>query len=334
MKLKMLFGSEVITLPAEGIKKSISGATEQELKVLLALAAYPEYTNSYSSHISDIASVCGISEDDVERAVGFWRGAGAIAIAKESKSKKDVKTEESAEQKEEKTPLLKDDIPNYTGEEIGRIIDSNAGVKNLIDECQKLAGKMFNPLEISKVVALSDYLRLENEHILMLFGYCRSLGKTSVHYVEKTAFNLYNEGVDTLQKLEEYIKNKEEFSSMEARIRALFGLGTRSLTAREKNFVRSWIEELHMPYELVERAYEITVDNTDKLSLPYLNKILSNWHNAGIHTLEDAQLALDEYKSKKEASSTSSFDTDEFFELALKKSYESIEKNKNAKEGK
>ena len=50
-------------------------------------------------------------------------------------------------------------------------------------------------------------------------------------------------------------------------------------------------------------------------------KILENWQLAGIKTVEEAEESLASFKSKQ---NMSSFDTDDFFEAALKRSNERI----------
>ena len=77
---------------------------------------------------------------------------------------------------------------------------------------------------------------------------------------------------------------------------------------------------------MIEYAYELTVNATNEASMPYASKILENWFNAGIITLEQAKQAEFDYKKAKEDSSqqSASFDDDEFFEAALKRSYENL----------
>ena len=79
---------------------------------------------------------------------------------------------------------------------------------------------------------------------------------------------------------------------------------------------------------MIENAYELTVNSTGEASLPYAGKIMDNWFKAGYSTLEQAKEAEFTYKKKKEneKQSDSSFDNDEFFEAALKRSYENLGK--------
>lgn len=51
--------------------------------------------------------------------------------------------------------------------------------------------------------------------------------------------------------------------------------------------------------ELITYAYEQTVDAAGEPSLPYMNKILEKWKEAGIVTLAAAQEAEAEYRNKK-----------------------------------
>ena len=74
--------------------------------------------------------------------------------------------------------------------------------------------------------------------------------------------------------------------------------------------------------DVITRAYEITVDAIGKPSLPYANSILERWAAAQLHTLEQIEKA--EANREGHAVPTApgnSFDTDDFFDAALKRSF-------------
>ena len=245
----------------------------------------------------------------------------------------EIKAAQSAAKPDNKKPLRdSNERPNYTGKEIGNIIDNTENMRWLIDECQNIVGKALNSADINKIVGMADYLRLEHEHIMMLFMYCRKQGKVAVPYVEKFAYGLYEDGVDTLAKFEMYVKSREEYTDVLSKMRKLFGIGERTIVAKETEFFTRWCLEWQFTFDLIQRAYEITIANTDnhKLSYSYMNKVLENWKNAGIATLDEveAALAAKQQDREKSAQTESSFDTDEFFEQAVKRTYEKIEKNK------
>ena len=236
--------------------------------------------------------------------------------------------------------------PQYSGEELAALTDAHGGeLRKLIDTCQGIVGRIFTQAEAAKVVGLYEYLGLDIEHILALFTYCAHRGKRAVGYVEKTAYNLYDEGIDSAAKLEEYIKKKEEKEREEAHLRSLFGLGSRALTAKERQEFAKWLHEWRLPEEVVVRAYELTVENTGKYSLAYMSRVLESWYMAGLCSIEK----LDEYERKRLTSvggasktgavrsahgasgaaqnGADSFDTDRFVELALARSYDALRRS-------
>lgn len=79
--------------------------------------------------------------------------------------------------------------------------------------------------------------------------------------------------------------------------------------------------------EIVRMAYEITVNATNEPSLNYANAILERWNADGLRTVEEIQNYLAEAKAKKEGKAAAkaelgnSFDTDDFFEAALRRSF-------------
>ncbi len=300
MKYEINYGNGVISIPAAALDK-LSGTGETELKVLIALC----------SGCEEICATVGCGEDELESALSFWRGAGIVSGEKKVQERK-VSRHAT--------------VPTYTGEELSRIIDEN-GLAMIIDACQGLTGRVFNITEVNRIAALNSYLGLSGEHILLLFSYCAERGKTTLKYIEKTAYDLYDRGIDSTEALEEYIRREEERHALENKLRKLFGWGERSVTPTEKKHLTTWSDEYNYSYDIIEEAYNITVEKTGKLSLPYLSKILSNWHGKNLRTLEDVKTSLAEYEKAKTAeqqSSGSSFDVDEFFELALKRSKDKI----------
>ncbi len=300
MKYEINYGNRVVSLPAAALDK-LSTAGDTELKVLLAICSDAE----------DIATVAGCNESAVASALAFWRGTGILSGEKKGTERKVARHAT---------------VPTYTGEELSRIIDEN-GLAMIIDACQGITGRVFNVTEVNRIAALNSYLGLSGEYILLLFSYCAEHGKTNLKYIEKTGYDLYDEGVDTVEKLEEHIRRREEFHQLENKLRTLFGMGDRAFTASEKKHFSQWFDEFGYSIDIITEAYDITVEKTGKLSLPYLSKILSNWYSKNLRTLEDVKASLAEYEKAKAEDTkdqSSSFDVDEFFELALKRSRDKI----------
>ncbi|MBR4880449.1 MAG: DnaD domain protein, partial [Clostridia bacterium] len=162
MKYEINYGNGVVSIPAAALDK-LSLAGEAELKVLMAVCSGAE----------DISALLSCDETETEAALAFWRGAGIISGEKKTKERKVARHTT---------------VPDYTGEELSRIIDEN-GLTMVIDACQSLTGRIFNVTEVNRIAALNSYLGMTGEHILLLFSYCAEHGKTTLKYIEKTAYD-------------------------------------------------------------------------------------------------------------------------------------------------
>ncbi len=324
MKIEMVYGSDVLSLPKKVILAKLGEAELEDLAVLLTIASDDALRSAPEDNIARAAESLGMAVSRFESAIAFWRGAGAIRTSGKAKAPKVTETAKEPPEKAEK-PLQKDELPDYSGEEIASFVEGNAGMKSLIDACQQSLGKIFNVSDVRILVGMCDHLSLDHDYILTLIAYCARIGKRSMRYIEKMAITLHDEDVDSTAALEDYIKRAEAGREAEGKIRALFGMGSRAMSAKEKRIVAKWTTEWNIDFSLIERAFDITVDKIHEPSLPYTNGILEKWRSAGYETAQDVDRALEEYKQNKPESG-SSFDTDEFFELALSRTYGTADK--------
>jgi DnaD/phage-associated family protein len=95
----------------------------------------------------------------------------------------------------------------------------------------------------------------------------------------------------------------------------------RALTAKEKKCIGLWFGKFGFGEDVITKAYEMTIAGTNgDPSVPYANAILQRWFDEGLRTIEDIEKAAAE-RAEAGGSDDGSFDTDDFFEAALKRSY-------------
>lgn len=339
MKLNIKKGEELFSLPKSCIPL-IADADAADLKVLLYVAMADSEGAEFDAKAA--AEELFLSESEVKSSLKFWLGASVLK--KSSRTKKE-KSEEPAEKADsssdstEKKSVSRRALPDYspvqfTANELCEIAEENADFKALIDEAQQTFGHMFNTQEITIIASLYANLMLSPEYILALLAYFRGQGK-NLRYIEKAAYSFIDDGVDSAEALEEKLRALEKFEGFAGEIRRLFGLGVRSFIDRERNMLRTWLEEYHYGEDIVKQAYERTVKNTGKASLSYANSILKSWHEAGIKTVEDIEKLDTGVKStaKKTAKTTRagtatarSFDVDKALSKALERSYKGADK--------
>ena len=323
MKYRIIYGDGVGVFPKSALEV-IKRASGDDLKVLLCLCACEGNADD-----KKLSKLTGCKSENVRDALSFWRGAGAIETAEDKPDLNETEivsgeTEieiNAAPKKEEKTEKKKlrrsEELPNYTSEELSNILEERNETATLINECQNILGKVFNVHEINVLIGLVDYLGLDCEYIMMLLTYCVSIGKKTLHYAEKMAFSLYDAGITKAEELSEELRCMELAASAQGRIRTLFGMGDRAFTTKEKKLITAWVGEMGFSIEIIEKAYEITVDATGNASVPYANSVLERWYKEGLRTLEDIYASYKKNAEKK--SGESSFDMDDFFEAAVKR---------------
>ena len=326
MKYKLHYGDGVLNLP-EAVLKKLKCADGDALKVLICVAT----GNNLSK--DKIAEMAGCDALAVEKALSFWQGAELLSES--SPDRKKTVEPLPSEPASEPAPAVKTvdsaaavtpapaTLPRYTTEELVALLESRRELAALIDECTRVFGKVFSTHETSILLGIVDYLNVDGEYLLLLLAHCAKIGKKSVRYVEKTAFSLYDDGITTPAALQECLKKKEEMDEAEGKIRTLFGMSSRALTTKERKLIDTWLFTYHYSLDVITRAYEITVDAIGKSSIPYTNSILERWATAGLHTLAEIDAAEEARAaaSQTQVAPGNSFDTNDFFDAALKRSF-------------
>jgi len=190
----------------------------------------------------------------------------------------------------------------YTEQELSRELNSGSEFPVIVDEAQRKLGKILSPDELKRLLVIYKELKLPPEVILQLITHCInecSSGRTgrtpTVRYIEKAAFTWEREGIFTLERAEEYLKALEVRKSARGKIKNTLQIRNRELSATEKRYVDDWIIMGFHP-EVIAIAYDKTVTKTGNLTWPYIDKILKNWHEKNLHTMD--QIAKKEGKPR------------------------------------
>ena len=311
--LDFVFGSRVLVLPQAALTAG-DNATATDWRVLCAFAANADLCRDENGALL-AARELSISESEVQASLAFWRGAGVIVQAKgkaEAEPKMPPPTKTAR-------PLPEKGLPTYTAEELAGIVSGNKDFSALIGACQQTFGKIFNTAEVNIIAGLIDYLGLEGDYILLLLSHCVRMEKKSLRYAEKTALSLYDDGVTSASALEERLQRIETMATAVGKVRTMFGMGSRALTAKERTMIEKWVCTMKYDFEVLRLAYEATVNATTNPSVAYANTILERWFAEGYKTAEDVTNAMEEYRRKKLGGS--SFDADEVLNAMLKKTY-------------
>ena len=274
--------------------------TAAQLRVLLLTLS-----RGFSEMTPEIASAeLGISADDSKDLLDYWTARGIL----ESDGTVSVSVPSPAvsEPAVQKQPAPKPPETKLTMKEVQRIKEEDAGVAHVLSEAERILGKAFTSSDTETIVWLISYAGVPAEVLITVMAYCAGIGKNNLRYIQKTALEWLDSGIDTIEAAEERMRVLDEARSWEGEVKRAIEIYGRSLVSKEKEYCETW-RLYGISADLIHFAYEKCIEKTAKLSFPYINKILLSWHQKGIKTPEAAAM---ENKQKAEETKPS-FDLDE-----------------------
>lgn len=296
----------IFAVPAAVADRHLKFCSEAQLKVLLLALRQGQSPVDTAG----IAGRLGLTEAEVDDCLQYWQEARLF-------------TEGSAPQPEKAGPAPAEP-PKKTVEEgvttirsrghlspgeVNALLREDKRFAGLAAELEKARGSVLSPSEREILAYLCGSLELTPEYLLVAAAYCRDRGKKKMSYLEKMVAGWLEEGIDTYEKAEVHIRRLTRQEDDEGRIRRLFGLPERALTAREKACINRWCGEYMTPDALIKLAYDRAVEATGKVSFAYIDKVLAAWTAKGITTVEAAE--AERTAAQKAAAGEYSFDIGE-----------------------
>ena len=134
----------------------------------------------------------------------------------------------------------------------------------------------------------------KSDVIEYLIEYCLEQGHSSVYYIRKVAENWAAEGLTDLASIK---SSRDQRSKTVTGVQNAFGIRDRALGAVEMEYIERWSRDFDLP--LILEACNRTMKNAHSPSFSYADRILSDWKDDKVSSLEDVQ-RLDEAHAKKE----------------------------------
>ena len=189
-----------------------------------------------------------------------------------------------------------EELPQYTVNDVLRRSSEDGSFKAVLQEAERVLGRSLSSPDMKILFGIYDYLALPTEVIFVLLNYCTELYRQkygpgrlpSMRIIEKEAYSWANNEILTLEQAEEFIEESRSRRSRAEEIKAALGIRGRELTPTERKYVFSWLD-MGFSVDALSVAYDRTVTNTGSLKWNYMNKIVSSWHQKGIHTVQEIE---------------------------------------------
>lgn len=321
----------MFALPAVIADDNLKLASAIQLKAILYLFRHQMMGEEVTCQ--DIADAIGYDREDIVDAMIFWQERGVTI-----KDSEEIVTFTPivAEKKEPPKPKLQKvkeekiveviPVSKPTHEQIAARCEECEEFRHLFEEAHLMLNKTIGYEGQATFIMLHDSYGLPFEVILMLIEYAKSKGKTGFAYIASLGRIWAENDIDTLEAAESYIEEQTGTDALWKEFRELSGVKNLNPTTKQRSFFNVWKREYGFEVDMIFKAYEISVENTEKMSLPYMEKILKNWYDKGVKTPMDAEKERESFKdrsakAKKDTkpqvhSRDSSYDLDAFAKKA------------------
>ena len=265
--------SAVFTVPAEVADRHLKLAKDGHIKALL----YIMRNMSSGIDAAVLADKCGITEYEANEALLYWADAGILIPDNPQPAAEKIKP--AAVKKQEKP--ARGDVARR-GAEDGKI-------KYLLQETQMRFGRNLKSNETSTLVWLYDDQGMDVSLILMIVQYAAAHNKANMRFIESTAVDWLDRGIDTVSAADEELRKIAMGEEAWRIVSAVFGLERRKPSKKETELSLKWINEWKISKEMLEAAYDACVDAKSKFSFAYVAKIIESWHEKGYKKPEDIE---------------------------------------------
>ncbi len=238
-----------------------------------------------------IAQKLGLLESDVILAMKYWEEKGLLNAGENTGKYEPVK---------EESEILKTEI---TAQDVADNAENNEELKQMLRLSQEVLGKTLTTQDTKTLYWIYQNLKLPIEVILVLLEYCVSINKRNMSYIEQVAVSWSDRGINTLEEADKFMNEQAEKKNSYSSLKRIFGINSRDFTSIELNYLNTWTSVYNMTEEMIALAYEYCILRINKLSFPYMDKIIENWFENGIKTIMDAEKDNESFKSKADKKS-------------------------------
>ena len=274
-------------LENEFIDKYMAKANGEYVKVYLLLLRHM-HEPSGTLTVSKIADLLDCTENDVKRALNYWKKQGLLdfeTIGEKQPAPKAV----PAESKPDPQPVKAiSDISKYR---------SQKDFQQLLFVTQQYLGKLLTPSETDTIIYFYETLGMSAELIEYLIEYCVENGHKSMHYIQKVALSWHEQNITTVTaaKANTILYNKNCYSVLNA-----YGIKGRAPAASEITYIKRWNDEYCFSLDIILEACNRTMNAIHQPNFEYTDSILKNWLSKKVKSLSDVAALDADYLKEKE----------------------------------
>ena len=267
----------MFAVPASVADKHLFLASAEQLKVLL----WSLKNNDKQFNIETIAIALKLDEFIIREALDYWCERGVLISTVEAASTKET---------EKKKVAIRSTAIKPSRDEVARRGLDDPDIAFILHESEQKLGRPLRQSEASTLVWLHDDMGLSASLLLMIVGYAVTEGRANIGFIERTAIEWINDGVEDIESAEQRLVIMSRRKSAWHLVESAFGIERRQPTKAELIMADTWINEWGYGFDIIKEAYETCINTTSKFSIPYIKKVIAEWHKAKVKTVDDIKV--------------------------------------------
>lgn len=282
-------------IPVSVIDENIKLASASQLKTILYF--FRKSTTGEVINVEDISKAIGYDKEDCEDALIYWSERG-ILIKENDEVDFTAPAVNPTNDNSQKAENIVSEIPNIkpSFDQVEQRLNESEDLKLLFNEINSMLGKTIGFSGQSTILMIHDNYGLPVEVILMLVSYAKSIGSIGMAQISSLAKKWADKEIFSVELAEEYIDEQTRVDSIWKSFKTLSGVKNEYPTTKQREYFNKWSKVYNMSVEMIYYAYEISIEQTSKFSLPYVDKILKNWFDSKFKSVEDVK----EYEKNKQ----------------------------------
>ena len=176
--------------------------------------------------------------------------------------------------------------------------------KEFNDFLQEVSARLGRPLnhgDNATLMYLVTTAGIPEASVLMAVAYAVSIGKGNLRYIESLVLGWADEDIVTPEQVDAKITELQQTRASAEKVEKVLSL-VRPLTAAQAKLAHKWLAVWCFSDVMLQHAQTITMENCDKFSTAYMDKILERWHAEGVKSPD--RIAAPQPKKKKGPAST------------------------------
>ncbi|MBE6806724.1 MAG: hypothetical protein E7527_01735 [Ruminococcaceae bacterium] len=304
----------VFAVPSLVADRLLTLASPEQLRVLLWFSRQGQTWDAAAC-----SAALGLAPDECEGCLRFWAEQGVL-----SEVGQPVTVTEPAP---EKTPVARAAAVKPTWPEVLKYQQEHREFTAFLQEVSARLGRTLNHGDNATLLYLITTAGLPTASVMMAVGYAMSVGKPSIRYIESLALGWADEEIVTPEQVDGKIRQLQQAREAAQTVERMLAL-PRALNAAQAKLAVKWLMDWHFSETMLQHAYTLTLDNCDKFSPAYMDKILERWHSEGVTQPDRIPAPVAKKKGAASTNPENSSLNSEAFEEQLLKYRPKFDKNK------